>query len=110
LEKFTIYYHNIRGIKSKWASLMNIIEEKQPTLVALVETHTKEQEMYERIPGYNIIRRERKEKEGGGIALIYKTSTMQNMITILPSEEENEDIILWIKIANSRIRIKVGIV
>ena len=109
LEKFTLYYQNIRGVKSKWNSLKNLIMEKQPVMVALVETHLNEHDTLEEVPGYKVIRRERKIAEGGGIAIFYKTK-LEGLITLLPTCEQHTDKVVWIKVANTRISIKIGIV
>ena len=38
LTNFRILYVNINGLKSKTSSLLEIVEEKEPTVIALVET------------------------------------------------------------------------
>ena len=39
LQKFTIVYQNIRGLKSKVDSLQELADDCQPNLLCLVETH-----------------------------------------------------------------------
>ena len=39
LKNFKIYYQNVRALKSKLDSLQQMIEDYQPALVCIVETH-----------------------------------------------------------------------
>ena len=41
LKHFTIFYQNIRGIKSKIDSLTETVDDTNPTIICLVETHAK---------------------------------------------------------------------
>ena len=41
LKHFTIFYQNIRGIKSKVDSLTETVDDIIPTIICLVETHAK---------------------------------------------------------------------
>ena len=68
LKKFTVLYLNIRGIQSKIVSLRNIIEEVQPTMVCITETHLIDEEKLE-IEGYEPFRNDRN-KDGGGIYIL----------------------------------------
>ena len=56
LRKFTIVYQNIRGLKSKVDSVQEIVDDCQPNLLCLVETHMQEEEEIT-IPGYETIYR-----------------------------------------------------
>ena len=44
---FTIVYQNIRGLKSKIDSVQELVDDCQPNLLCLVETHMQEEEGYE---------------------------------------------------------------
>ena len=46
LKKFVVLYLNIRGIKSKIRSLNNIIDEVEPTMVCITETHLMERKKF----------------------------------------------------------------
>ena len=70
MKKLKILYQNARGIKSKRASLERIIQEIEPTIVCLVETHLGKKEVFS-IPGYLITRNDRNES-GGGCLIAYK--------------------------------------
>ena len=54
IQKFTIVYQNVRGLKSKVDSVQELVDDCQPNLLCLVETHMQEEEEI-RIPGYEII-------------------------------------------------------
>ena len=47
IKKFKVYYNNIRGIKSKIKSIKEIIENDQPTLIGIVETHLNQEDKIE---------------------------------------------------------------
>ena len=68
LKKMSVYFNNVRGIKSKMESLKEIIEELQPDVLGIVETHLDKEEKLEEIEGYITIREER-EKKGGGVLM-----------------------------------------
>ena len=72
-------YLNIRGIKSKIRSLNNIIDEVEPTMVCITETHLMEKEILE-IDGYTPLRNDRN-KDGGGI-IIYVENKLKHITTI----------------------------
>ena len=109
LQSFSIMYQNIRGIKSKWNSLKQIVEEKQPTITALVETHLEEQDNVLTIDGYDTIRRDRQYGQGGGM-LIYYNKSIKNMLTVISPEDSSNESVTCIKIKNSRTNIKLGVV
>ena len=44
LRDFKIYYQNVRGLKSKIHSLAETIDDYEPTLICLVETHLSKEE------------------------------------------------------------------
>ena len=56
LQKFTIVYQNIRGLKSKVDSVQELVDDCQLNLLCLVETHMQEEEEIT-IPGYETIYR-----------------------------------------------------
>ena len=99
-------YNNLRGIKSKQHSLRNIIEEKDPTVIALVETKLNKEDKIE-IEGYRIERVDRNES-GGGVLIGYK-ECLEHVTTVVCEEKENCEI-LWIKIDNGQIKIKIAAV
>ena len=55
---------NIRGLKSKTDSLANIIEEVDPSIICLVETHLDEAEGVQ-LEGFNLIFRSDKSSDSG---------------------------------------------
>ena len=71
LKRITIYYVNVRGLKSKMEDTLRIIEDINPDIIGLVETHMKREENVE-IDGYKIIRKDR-QREGGGLLIGIKS-------------------------------------
>ena len=65
LRKMSLYYLNIRELKSKWISLKSIIEEEKPAIVGLTETWLDKDEEI-KLDGYSKIFRNEHDDEGGG--------------------------------------------
>ena len=78
-------------------------------MVTIVETHLSEQDRTEEIPGYKMIRRERNNKEKGGIIIYYKNA-LEYTLTLIPTTKELEENTVWLRLANSRIKIKIGVI
>ena len=106
LSQFNVLYNNLRGYKSKVQSIRRIIEEKDPTILALAETKLCEGEDV-KIEGYEIERVDRKE-DGGGVLIAYKTC-IKNIMSIVKEERENCEI-LWMKVDNGKTKIKIAVV
>ena len=62
-------YSNTRGIKSKVNSLKQILINNHCEIVALCETHLKQNKKVN-VQGYKWIRLNRKDKNGGGIGFL----------------------------------------
>ena len=60
MNNFRVLYSNINGIKSKSESLKNIVEEKKPTVVMLVETKLEIEDDF-KIEGYTTHKMNRNE-------------------------------------------------
>ena len=106
LKKFSVYYINIRGIKSKISSLRNVIDELQPTMFCITETHLIKKEDI-KIEGYKIKRNDR-DKDGGGI-MIGIQKKLKNIITIVEKHRNVEES-LWMVIDNKQVAIRVGVI
>ena len=106
LKNFTVMYLNIRGIKSKLRSLINIVEEIQPTIICITETHLSDDENLE-IEGYKPLRNNR-DKDGGGV-LIAIHEKLAHIATIVDEKKEVEES-LWVVIVNTKIAIRVALV
>ena len=102
-----IYYNNSRGIKSKQESFNEIIEEYQPDIIGLVETHLQQGEALEEIEGYVTISFERDSK-GGGVMIAIKKNYKN-----IYREKEAARIknVEWIQIhLGEKTRYKIGLV
>ena len=64
-------YLYARGIKSKVISLKQILINNPCEIIALCETHLKQNEKVN-VPGYKWIGLNRKDKDGGGIGFLNK--------------------------------------
>ena len=56
LKIFKIYYQNVRGLKSKLDSLQEMLDDYQPSLICILETHMQKEEGIQ-IPGYSLVYR-----------------------------------------------------
>ena len=85
-------YLNIRGLKSKMESLCEKIEEIQPTIICITETHLLKEENVE-IDDYVSLRNDRN-SSGGGV-LIAVRKELKNICTIVEKKKEIEES-LWV--------------
>ena len=96
----------MRGYKMKKETLIQIIHEEKPVVMGIAETNLEKDEIIDKIEGYVVKRKERKQK-GGGVMLIYR-ETLENMV--MEEEDMVEDEILWMTVNNNNIKIKIGVV
>ena len=106
LKHFTIFYQNIRGIKSKIDLLTETVDDTNPTIMCLVETHMlKEQAIT--IPGETIFR-EDTTNSSGGIMIAVKDSI--KTINMQIQHEKSIRQALWVQLDNQKISLKVGVI
>ncbi len=106
LKKFVVWYQNMRGLKSKFESLLDKIDEVSPTIICLTETHLLETEALA-IKGYKIFRNDRDNK-GGGI-LVAVREEIKHICTVVEKGKEIGET-LWIVINNNQINIRMGVI
>ena len=106
LRKFTIVYQNIRGLKSKVDSVQELVDDCQPNLLCLVETHMQEEEEIT-IPGYETIYRNDKTSNSGGILIAVK-DTLKTITMQVKQETEVGQILL--NNQKKKKKIKVGVI
>ena len=102
----TLYYVNIRGIKSKIESLQEIVEEKKPDIIALVETHLEKEEQL-KIEGYHIIRKDRN-SEGEGVMLAMK-ERYRDAYVEMENDENDDGENIWI-VLGTKTKYKIGVI
>ena len=108
LKAFTIMSDNVRGIKSKTASIQEIIETERPAIIGLSETKLKKGDGF-KIPGYIVKRADRGgDRDGGGVMFAYK-ETFEHIIKVVREEKELAEM-LWIRLNNNVVRARIGIV
>ena len=107
LQKFTIVYQNIRGLKSKVDSVRELVDDCQPNLLCLVETHMQEEEKIT-IPGYETVYRNDKTLNSGGILITVKDTL--KTITMPVAQETEVGQTLWILLNNQKKKTKVGVI
>ena len=82
---FNIAHLNIRGLASKLDEVKGVISKHKFQIFCLTETfiHKDEKDNFYEIPGYDIIRRDRAEKFGGGILCYIQNSFNYEQLTAL---------------------------
>ena len=106
MNKFKIIYMNIRGIKSKLNSLEEIIINKEPDIICVVESLLQGNETVE-ITGYEVITVNR-QHQGGGIVVAVKKE-LANITAVVDETMENEEMI-WLVMDNGKAKVRIGIV
>ena len=104
LKKFSVMYLNIRGIKSRLDSLQEKIEEVDPTVFCITETHLLKTEKID-IEGYCMIPHSR-DNLGGGI-LVGVKNEIKNICTVVKKGSDVGET-LWITIDNDRVKLRLG--
>ena len=87
-------------------SLERIIEEEEPAIIGITETKLDEEETFD-IQGYTVRRVDRK-SGAGGVMIAYK-ECLKN-VTVVLREEKGVEEMLWIKVDNGRVKLRIGIV
>ena len=104
-------YCNIRGLKSKEESLKEIMEEQEPTMVCITETHLKEEDKLE-FENYKIFRNDRKGKDGGGVLIALDKKLINITIEVARDNENCET--LWLVMNNAHggwgTNVRIGVV
>ncbi|GBM88937.1 hypothetical protein AVEN_146631-1 [Araneus ventricosus] len=86
-----IFSWNAGGIKGKFRELKYFIDEKQPDIVALQETHLNPGVKLS-IPNYTTYRNDRMTHRGGGTALLIKNSINHHPTPVFTSTFENTSV------------------
>ena len=93
-------------MKSKMESLCEKIEEIQPTIICITETHLLKEENVE-IDDYVSLRNDRN-SSGGGV-LIAVRKELKNICTIVEKKKEIEES-LWVTVDNTRVKLRIGLI
>ena len=100
-----MYYNNIRGVNSKITSLKDIVNEINPHVICLNETHLDKDENIQ-IDNYEFINNSNK-KGKGGVSIGIRKDILHFCSEITRDTQEYETI--WIKITNNKnINIRLG--
>ena len=109
MQNFSIYYNNVRGYKSKVDSIMKIVIEKRPTIIALVETILEKENQFN-IEGYVVVNGtmcEKENKNRGTIIAVRKE--IRHIVKVVESNYELGEQ-AWIDIDNTQCRFRMGLV
>ena len=121
LNKISVLYQNVRGLKSKLPSLQVIAAELKPTIICINETHLSEDDKEKEefilmegdqnsinIDGYSIIRSDR-DNMGGGCMIAYRKE-IHNLVTVLDVVGNEKHECTWITVGNHIAKIKLGVI
>ena len=99
-------YSNVRGIKGKKSSIIEILQENDPQLFLLAETHLRT-DFGVNIKGYTFFGRKRGDKAGGGVGILARNDILTK---ITPHISERDIELMWISIRRKRYRpLLIGI-
>ena len=107
MTKFKILLNNVRGYKTKENMIKRIIDEEEPVIMGIVETKLKKGESID-IPGYIPARVDRVE-DGGGVMMLYKESLKKKIVSTA-EYRINQAEMLWQKLDNGSVKIKLGLI
>ena len=100
LQKFSLFYSNCRGLKSKTTSINHIIDEKDPSMICIVESHLQEKEdIKDKFVGYELYRNDYSSDSGG--ILIGIKDVLKNISKEVHRYSEVGQS-LWISINNTK--------
>ncbi len=102
---FKALYVNLRGYKSKQRSVEEIVKDEKPTLIAFAETLVEKKEDIN-LKGYEILLPATKGSRGIMIAVRKEIKH----ITSIVMEDTDPAEQMWIKIANGRIDLRIGLI
>ena len=103
---FNIYYQNVRGLKSKIDSLAETIDDYEPTLICLVETHLSKEEQIQ-IPGYKIFRNDGT-NNSRGILIVIKEKLKTIVVEVTREEEIGQS--LWVLLNNQKAQVRMEVI
>ena len=106
LKDFKIFYQNVRGLKSKVDSLDETLNDWDPSLACLVETHMSPEEEI-KIPGYKIFRNDGTNNSKGILIAVKKS--IKN-ITIEVNKYNAIGQMLWVLIQGINRKVRVGVI
>ena len=86
--------------------MAEILEELQPAIVCLAETHLSDEEYIE-IPGYEIHRCDENSYKGG---LLFAVNKKIAMVTTKLSERNDVGQALWTLIDNGKYKMRIGLI
>ena len=105
-QRLQIYYENVRGLKSKIDSLAETIDDYEPALICLVETHLLKEEQIQ-IPGYKIFRNDGTNNSRG--ILIAIKEKLKTIVVEVNREEEISQT-LWVLLNNQKAQVRMEVI
>ena len=92
-------YSNIRGLKGKKTSLIDILHENNPQLFLLTETQLRANTGI-KIDGYTFYGRKREGKVGGGVAIFVRNDIRSNTA---PHISDRNSEIMWVSVRRKKL-------
>jgi hypothetical protein len=98
-EQWNLIYANIRGIKGKRASLIEILENQKPQIVLLTETLLKT-DMGMKLEGYTFFGKSRQTQGGGRTGILVKNGIRAS---VAPHTSDRGIKLIWISIKKKTV-------
>ena len=97
IKELNIIHINIQGLKSSKTELEYLIHERRPHIITLNETHLKSNQKFT-IQNYCIIRKDRRDRQGGGVAILYDRQLPVTQVVLLKHLDEYQGLLAKIHI------------
>ena len=97
----------MRGLKSTLGSLQEMIDDYQPALVCIVETHMQKEEEIQ-MPGYSLVYHNDRSAYSGGILIGVRDNIKD--ISLELTQENKVGQSLWILLTNTKTKIRIGVI
>jgi Exonuclease III len=104
LKELNVIHINIQGIKTSRTELELLITDLQPHIITINETHLKPKDQLS-IPNYNVIRKDRRNGRGGGVAILYNRQLPVSQVDLPKQYDAHEALLAKVHIPNWPIHI-----
>ena len=99
LTELNVVHINIRGLKTSKTELELLINDIQPHIITINETHLRPNDRVN-FSNYNIIRKDRRDRRGGGIAILYNRQLPASPVELPKQFDSCEALLAKIHIPN----------
>ena len=106
MKNVNIIYANPAGITGKITSLVSLAQTTDAQIIALAETKMGKQ--CPRVQGYTWINKPRRERKGGGVALLIRED-ITHLVEPVDNTEDSDQEICWAKLKSGKNNVFLGV-